>query len=85
MKALLATLSLFASLFLFTAIALAHGGRTDACGGHNDRKHGGYHVHNYGKYCACYPDACKKDDDKADDKEDSGKEEDGKGKEKDKP
>ena len=42
--------------------ALAHSGRTDKCGGHNDRKHGGYHVHNISKYCSCYPnsDLCKK-------------------------
>jgi hypothetical protein len=49
-------------LFAATSV-FAHGGRTDKCGGHNDRKHGGYHIHNYSKYCACYPDApeCKKD------------------------
>jgi len=35
----------------------AHGGGLDACGGHNDRKHGGYHVHNWTSYCACHPDA----------------------------
>ena len=36
---------------------LAHGGGLDACGGHNDRKHGGYHVHNWSAYCNCHPDA----------------------------
>ena len=42
--------------------ALAHGGGIDRCGGHNDRKRGGYHVHNMAKYCACNPSAaeCKK-------------------------
>lgn len=48
----------FLSLLL-TTLALAHGGRTDRCGGHNDRKHGGYHIHKMGKYCACYPDAAE--------------------------
>lgn len=33
---------------LFTWSALAHPGRTDANGGHNDRKNGGYHYHNGG-------------------------------------
>lgn len=44
--------------------AYAHGGRTDSCGGHRDRKRGGYHIHNYSKYCNCYPDAkiCNKDE-----------------------
>lgn len=40
----------------------AHGGGTDSCGGHNERKNGGYHVHNWSKYCSCNPDSsrCKK-------------------------
>ena len=42
---------------LFAQYAQAHSGGTDSCGGHNDRKRGGYHVHNYSKYCACYPDS----------------------------
>lgn len=29
----------------FPSLAFAHGGGLDAYGGHNDRKHGGYHVH----------------------------------------
>jgi|SRR5262245_4018482 len=29
----------------------------DACGGHNDREHGGYHVHNWTAYCHCHPEA----------------------------
>jgi len=33
----------------------AHGGGLDRCGGHHDRKAGGYHVHNWAQYCACYP------------------------------
>lgn len=58
MKKILLTAILFLT---FSTVALAHSGRTDKCGGHNDRKHGGYHVHNYSKYCACYPDSseCK--------------------------
>lgn len=59
-------LLLLLAILLFSASdVLAHSGRTDACGGHNDRKRGGYHIHNYSKYCACYPDApeCKKEKD----------------------
>ena len=42
--------------------ASGHSGGLDRCGGHNDRKQGGYHVHNAAKYCACHPTAaeCKK-------------------------
>lgn len=36
---------------------LSHGGGLDNCGGHNDRKHGGYHVHDYARYCGCHPDS----------------------------
>jgi len=44
-------------IFLFTAVSIAfsHGGGIDSCGGHGDRKRGGYHVHNQVRYCACYP------------------------------
>lgn len=44
-------------------LTFAHGGGTDSCGGHRDRKRGGYHTHNYAKYCACYPNeaSCKKE------------------------
>ena len=35
----------------------AHGGGIDRCGGHNDRKSGGYHVHNWTAYCSCNPKA----------------------------
>lgn len=51
--------------------AYAHGGGLDACGGHNDRKRGGYHVHRMANFCACYPEqsVCK---------EESGKEKYGK-------
>ena len=35
----------------------AHGGGLDSCGGHNDKKHGGYHVHNMALYCGCHPEA----------------------------
>ena len=54
-------------LFMLLATsALAHGGGTNSCGGHNDRKRGGYHVHNWTKHCACNPDAaeCKSDQSK---------------------
>jgi hypothetical protein len=40
-----------------TTAGFAHGGGLDRCGGHNDRKHGGYHVHNRAEYCACNPSA----------------------------
>lgn len=35
--------------------ALAHGGGLDGCGGHNNRKTGGYHVHNMARFCGCHP------------------------------
>lgn len=31
--------------FCISAVAFAHGGGRDSYGGHNDRKHGGYHFH----------------------------------------
>jgi hypothetical protein len=40
-----------------TTVAEAHSGGLDRCGGHNDRKRGGYHVHNLARYCGCYPEA----------------------------
>jgi len=48
---------LFIILLCAYSFAHAHGGRTDSCGGHNDHKRGGYHVHNYEKYNSCYPPA----------------------------
>lgn len=62
-------LSVFAVLFLATT-ALAHSGRTNACGGHNDRKRGGYHVHNLAKHCACNPNdiECKPQEKKSEKK-----------------
>jgi len=33
----------------------AHGGGLDKCGGHKDRKQGGYHVHDQARYCSCNP------------------------------
>lgn len=41
--------------------ARAHGGGIDKCGGHKEKKTGGYHVHNVAKFCACNPtaDLCK--------------------------
>lgn len=35
--------------------AFGHGGGVDKCGGHKDKKSGGYHVHNRVRYCACHP------------------------------
>lgn len=48
---------------LVVSFASAHSGGTNSCGGHNDRKRGGYHVHNFVKYCVCHPNVkgCKKD------------------------
>ena len=48
-------------VLLLSQIALAHGGGLDRCGGHHNRKQGGYHIHSVAKYCACYPDkdGCK--------------------------
>lgn len=50
---------IFVIMFLVasTSNVFAHGGGTDRCGGHHNRKQGGYHVHNYAKYCACNPDS----------------------------
>ncbi len=45
---------LIALLFIASG-AMAHSGRTDKCGGHNNRKTGVYHVHNWAKYRACNP------------------------------
>jgi hypothetical protein len=40
-----------------TQLLRAHPGGLDSCGGHNDHKHGGYHVHNMTAYCGCHPEA----------------------------
>lgn len=40
-------LVVFIGLFI-SELTLAHGGRTDASGCHNDRKNGGYHCHGGG-------------------------------------
>lgn len=48
-------LVLFVFVVSVSTTVCAHSGRTDRCGGHNDRKNGGYHVHNEAKYCSCYP------------------------------
>jgi len=39
------------------AIASAHGGGLDKCGGHEDRGGGGYHVHDWALFCGCNPKA----------------------------
>lgn len=40
-------------VLLQTSTVWGHSGRTDKCGGHNDRKRGGYHVHNWTLWKAC--------------------------------
>lgn len=40
-------------------VVTAHGGGLDKCGGHKNKKAGGYHVHNKAKYCACNPRAAE--------------------------
>ncbi|MDP2167941.1 MAG: YHYH domain-containing protein [Thermodesulfovibrionales bacterium] len=62
MKRTFLAASIFFCIFTVSTV-FAHSGRTDSCGGHNDRKRGGYHIHNFSKYCTCYPDEpeCKKD------------------------
>ena len=35
-------------ILLLTPLAIAHSGRTDSKGGHNDNINGGYHYHNNG-------------------------------------
>lgn len=44
----------FLILSILAFEASAHGGGLDSCGGHNDRKNGGYHVHRQEAYNACY-------------------------------
>lgn len=41
---------------LLASAVYGHGGGLDRCGGHHDRKHGGYHLHNMVLYCACLPE-----------------------------
>ena len=38
---------------LMSEPVLGHGGGLDRCGGHNNRKSGGYHVHNHALAAAC--------------------------------
>lgn len=40
------------TLLVMPMVAIAHGGRTDKYGCHNDRKNGGYHCHNGGSVAA---------------------------------
>ena len=47
------------AVMIFSASTFAHSGGVDKCGGHNDRQHGGYHVHDKQKYCACTPSSSK--------------------------
>lgn len=60
----------FLILFSIPTYSSAHSGRTDSCGGHHDRKHGGYHIHNYSKYCTCYSGSpeCGKEESKSESK-----------------
>ena len=50
-----AKIGIFILTMLLAGPVLAHGGGLDKCGGHNDNKRGGYHVHNGVKYCSCHP------------------------------
>ncbi len=52
------SLSLLLMLVLPIGTVYPHGGGLDQCGGHHDRKQGGYHVHNRRNYCGCYPANC---------------------------
>ncbi len=45
----------FIFMIFLAGPVFAHGGGLDKCGGHKDRKQGGYHVHDQAKYCACNP------------------------------
>lgn len=49
---------IFILMLLTTGPAFAHGGGLDKCGGHKDRKQGGYHVHDQARYCSCNPQNC---------------------------
>jgi len=53
----LVPLLLILLLAVTAARADAHSGGLDRCGGHHDRKRGGYHVHNLARFCGCYPEA----------------------------
>lgn len=46
---------IFVLMALLAGPVFAHGGGLDKCGGHRDRKQGGYHVHDQIKYCSCNP------------------------------
>ena len=46
---------IFILMMFFAGPVFAHGGGLDKCGGHKDRKQGGYHVHDQAKYCSCNP------------------------------
>lgn len=49
---LLRAIAMISIVLAFSPLS-AHGGGLDHCGGHHDRKNGGYHVHNQAQYCAC--------------------------------
>jgi hypothetical protein len=46
---------IFLLMMFFAGPAFAHGGGLDKCGGHKDRKQGGYHVHDQARFCFCNP------------------------------
>lgn len=58
-RAVLLSIGLVCAAGISLSVILAHGGGLDRCGGHNDRKHGGYHVHNWTTYCGCHPEAAE--------------------------
>jgi hypothetical protein len=57
---------IFILMMFLAGPVFAHGGGLDKCGGHKDRKQGGYHVHDQTKYCSCYPQSenCTAKDDR---------------------
>jgi hypothetical protein len=46
---------IFILMMFLAGPVFAHGGGLDKCGGHKDRKQGGYHVHDQARYCSCNP------------------------------
>lgn len=46
--------AIVALLVMPPPVVLSHSGGLDKCGGHHDRKRGGYHVHNWTLYYNCY-------------------------------
>ncbi len=60
MRRRIAGMLLAVALVWPSAGVLAHSGGLDRCGGHHDRKNGGYHVHDWQRYYACHPEQAPK-------------------------